>query len=132
MKTPLHFSSPSPCSAAFFSASSLILFLLPIILSVAVFSISAIFPQLEMRLRVPSTLTTMGPRWSRETVVLPLLMSSVVVLDSEAGRARGALGDREGSGSSVDVEVFEEYMVDDIVNARDAKSGFLWRKKAGA
>jgi hypothetical protein len=111
--TPSYFSSPSPCAAAApFSAANLSLFLLPIILSVFFFSISAILSQFEIRLMVPSTLTTMGPRWSSETVVPPVLMSSWVALAGAAGRARGALGasllDVSGCCCSVGAEEFEE------------------------
>jgi len=48
-----------------------------------------------MRLSVPSTFTTMGPRWSSLIDVLPLLMSSWVVevgACGASGSARGVLG----------------------------------------
>jgi len=67
-------------------------------------------------------LTTMGPRWSRETVEPPVLMSSWWVgFEGAAGRARGALGALLGvSGcSSAAAEGCEELFVKDIVNGRD-------------
>src|SRR4051812_23523105 len=86
------------------------------ILSVFFFSISAILSQFEIRLMVPSTLTTMGPRWSRDTVEPPVLMSSCVAFEGAAGRARGALG---GSASCfAGAEACEELLVEDIVNVR--------------
>jgi hypothetical protein len=69
----------------------------------------------------------MGPRWSRETVVLPLLMSSWVGFEAVAGRARGAFGVLLllGSSSSVGGEGLEEKTVEDIVKARDVVVGLL-------
>jgi hypothetical protein len=91
-----------------------------------------------MRLSVPSTFTTIGPRWSSETVVLPLLMSSWVAFEGAAGRARGAFGvvlGRSSSGprsdpcsdprSSGGEEGLEEKIVEDIVNVRDVVVGVL-------
>lgn len=80
-----------------------------------------------MRLSVPSTFTTMGPRWSSLIDVLPLLMSSGVVeveVCGASGSARGALG---GVGSEFEVvveeeldSVEEEYVVEVMVNGRCA------------
>jgi hypothetical protein len=90
------------------------------------FSISAILSQFEIRLMVPSTLTTMGPRWSRDTVVLPEDMSRFVVgLEGAAGRANVSLGllvvdcwESVVSNSSFWFDEFEECVGRDIVNAR--------------
>jgi hypothetical protein len=55
--------------------------------------------------------------------VLPLLMSSWVVFEGAAGRARGVfgvvLGSSSGPRSSGGGEGFEEKIVEDIVKARD-------------
>lgn len=131
-----YFSCPPFCAAAPFKAANLSLFLFPIILSVFFFSISAILSQFEIRLMVPSTLTTMGPRWSSETVVPPVLMSSCVAFAGASGRARGTLGAllSEASGCcSAGAEEFEELIVEDIVNVRSGLLiGWFVRVEVGA
>ena len=82
-----------PASLAF-KASSLCLFRFPITLNVFSFSPSVIACQLEILLSVPSTLTTMGPRWSNLTDVPRLLMSSFV-LGSWAISGNGSWGCEE-------------------------------------
>lgn len=140
---PSYFSppSPSPCAAAPFNTANLSLFLLPMIRSVFFFSISAILSQFAIRLMVPSTLTTMGPRWSSETVVPPVLMSSWVAFAGAGGRARGVLGaslllDVSGcccSFCSAGAEEFEVWVVEDIVNVRSVLTiGCLVKVVGGA
>lgn len=61
-------------------------------------SISAIFSQLAIRLSVPSSLTTSGPRWSRRSAAPPT--SSV---DDEPSVAAGRAGSA-GSGAGCEVD----------------------------
>lgn len=58
-------------------------------------SMSAIFSQFEIRLSVPSALTTSGPRWSRRRAEPP---TSRVGDEPSAAESAGAAG-RAGSGA---------------------------------
>jgi hypothetical protein len=77
---------PPACS----KASLLAAFLFPKILTVFCFSMSDISPQFPILERLPSLLTTNGPRWSSFTVFPPVLMSMVVVCRFEDGEGRAS------------------------------------------
>ena len=77
--------------------------------NVVSFSLSAILSQFDMRLSVPSSLTTIDPRWLSLTEAPPLLISSCVVeLCGASGMASGFLDDVDSDVVSAAACEFEE------------------------